>query len=669
MLHTNIRSLSSHLDELVFLCDQTTRLVDVTGVSETCSSIQREPLTNTDIEGYNFYQTKSLSQNGGVCLYVKKSHISTSSDNLNFECKEFETVWVEVENTNGKSYLFCCAYRYLNSDVAVFTSHLQSILPKLTNKQVFFMGDFNISLLHYDEHAPTNDFVTNLFSYNFLLYINHPTRISELSSTIIHNIFINLINANVISGNILTQISDHLPQFLILKNANIPHHKLAVFKSDYSRYNEGNFVSDFNEIEFSYLNGSSDISNNYDQFLKDITLLVEKHVPTKQCSKKESKLKGKPWIKYGVQKMINIISHKNCSTSVRSQIKDKNGNISSDPAEISNIFNDYVVNVADYFEKNIPRMPNSALDYLRNKNSNSMFLTPVTLLEIEDIIANLNSTKAIGPLSIPINVLQVLKGHISHPLAKLINQSFVQGIVPSKLKVAKVISLFKQRESKILSNYRPISLLPIFSKLYEKAMHKRIYSFVTSNNIIHPLQFGFQENHSVHHALINITEAIRSTFEYKKYGCSVFIDLQKAFDSVNHNILLSKLEHYGMRGNILLWLSSYLSYRYQYVSVNGRDSNLMKIAYGVPQGSVLGPLRFLLFSNDLPGVSKKLKFYLFADDNNIYYETNTPDKLAKKVSTELKYVKRWLDAHELSLNINKTNYMFFHSPGAALTTC
>lgn len=110
----------------MFLCDQATKLVDVIGVSETWSSIQKEPLTNTNIEGYNFYQTKLLSQNGGVGLNIKKSPISSSCESLNFECNEFETVWVEVQDTNGKNYLFCCA---------VFTSHLQSILPKLTNKQ------------------------------------------------------------------------------------------------------------------------------------------------------------------------------------------------------------------------------------------------------------------------------------------------------------------------------------------------------------------------------------------------------------------------------------------------------------------------------------------------------------------------------------------------------
>jgi len=151
----------------------------------------------------------------------------------------------------------------------------------------------------------------------------------------------------------------------------------------------------------------------------------------------------------------------------------------------------------------------------------------------------------------------------------------------------------------------------------------------------------------------------------KKYGCGVFVDLQKAFDSVNHN-LLSKLEHYVIIGNVLLWFTSYSSDRYQYIYVNGRDSNLMKIDYCVPQGSVLRPLLFLLFISDLSSVSKKLKFYLFADDTNIYYETETPEEPAKKVNTKLKYVKRWLDANKLSLNTNKTNYMIFYSPGAAL---
>ena len=146
----------------------------------------------------------------------------------------------------------------------------------------------------------------------------------------------------------------------------------------------------------------------------------------------------------------------------------------------------------------------------------------------------------------------------------------------------------------------------------------------------------------------------------------MFIDLEKAYDTVNYDILLSKLEHCDIRKTPLLWFQSYLSQRYQYISITGNDSNLMKITCCVPQGSVLGPLLFLLFISDLPNVSKKLSFYLFADDISIYYESESPEKLSKKVNTKLRYVKNWLDSNKLSLNIDKTNYIIFHSPGTKL---
>ena len=166
----------------------------------------------------------------------------------------------------------------------------------------------------------------------------------------------------------------------------------------------------------------------------------------------------------------------------------------------------------------------------------------------------------------------------------------------------------KQSDPKLASKYGPISLLPIFSKLFEKVKYKRLYSFVTSYRIIHHLQFGLQENHSVDHTLISITEAIRNTLDDRKYQCGVLIDLQKAFDTVNYDILLSKLEHYGIRGTLLIWFQSYLSDKYQNISIKGNDSNLMKTPVGVPQGSVLGPFLFLPFIIDLPNVSENIKF-------------------------------------------------------------
>ena len=193
-------------------------------------------------------------------------------------------------------------------------------------------------------------------------------------------------------------------------------------------------------------------------------------------------------------------------------------------------------------------------------------------------------------------------------------------------------------------------------------MLKRLYNYLDSTNIFYPLQFGFRQNHSTNHALISMTESIRNTIDNGKFGCGVFIDLKKAFDTVNHSILITKMEHYGIRGIALDWFTSYLSNRMQYVSINGHISEYRHISCGVPQGSVLGPLLFLLYINDLPNVSKHLSFYLFADDTNIYFEANDLLTLQKVMNRELRHVKKWLDANQLALNIDKTNFVVFHSP-------
>ena len=356
-----------------------------------------------------------------------------------------------------------------------------------------------------------------------------------------------------------------------------------------------------------------------------------------------------------------IISHKSSTSSTINKIKDMEGNVTSEPSKISNIFNDFFVNVADEITKSIPKTPKSPLDYLSNRTSNSLFPTPVTFIEVNDLINTLNQSKSVGPNSIPIKLLKILGSLVSPLVALLVNQSFQSGVFPDKLKIAKVITLFKKGNPEPPSNYRPISLLPIFSKIFEKLMYRRLFRFLEVHSVLYSLQFGFQENHSIDHALVSLTEAIRNTLDNKRFGCGIFIYLQKAFDTVNHEILLSKLEHYGVRGCALEWFRSYLSDRKQYVSVNGSNSNLLPITCGVPQGSVLGPLLFLIYINDLPNASKKLNFYLFADDKNIYYESKDLSNVLKIVNKELRSIKRWLDANKVSLNIDKTNYVIFHS--------
>ena len=193
-------------------------------------------------------------------------------------------------------------------------------------------------------------------------------------------------------------------------------------------------------------------------------------------------------------------------------------------------------------------------------------------------------------------------------------------------------------------------------------MHKRLFQFFDYCNILHPLQFGFREKHSTLHALISMTETIKETIDNGMFGCGVFIDFQKAFDTVNHSILINKLERYGIRGVGSDWFRSYLSKRKQYVSVNVKGSEQKSVTHGVPQRSILGHLLFLIYINDLPSVSKVLSFYLFADDTNIYFKSSDIVHLQKVMNRELRKVRKWLDANHLALNIDKTSFVIFHSP-------
>ena len=358
----------------------------------------------------------------------------------------------------------------------------------------------------------------------------------------------------------------------------------------------------------------------------------------------------------------SIISNKNSKVNIISKLNDVNGNLTNDPAVIANTFNDFFVNVAGNVAKGIPRTRKSPMDYLGTRNEHSFFMTPVIPMEVSDIISLLNTGKSIGPNSIPTKLLKILSLHICSPLSDIINDSFQSGTFPEKLQLAKIIPLFKKGCPLTASNYRPISLLSVFSKIIEKVMYKRLYDFLELHNILYNFQFGFLASHSINHALISLTEMIKNTLDNKRFGCGIFLDLQKAFDTVNHEILLNKLEHYGIRGIALTWFRSYLSNREQYVSVNGYNSKNLNVTCGVPQGSVLGSLLFLIYINDIPNTSSKFAFYLFADDTSIYFESGNLEQLQEVVNSELKHIKKWLDANKLALNVDKTNFVIFHSP-------
>ena len=235
------------------------------------------------------------------------------------------------------------------------------------------------------------------------------------------------------------------------------------------------------------------------------------------------------------------------------------------------------------------------------------------------------------------------------------------GVFPSVLKTAKVVPVFKKDSKLNYSNYRTISLLSNIEKILEKLMYKRLYAFLDYNNIIYDLQFGFRQQYSTSHALFNITENIRKALDDGNIGCGDFVDLQNVFDTVDHQILLAKLNHYGIRGVSNDWFKSYLSNRNQYVSINGYESGLAAINCGVPQVSVLGPLLFSLYINDLNQAIKFCKVHHFADDTNLLCLSNSIKKLSKLVNADLKHLHNWLNANKISINVKKTEIMIFKS--------
>ena len=366
----------------------------------------------------------------------------------------------------------------------------------------------------------------------------------------------------------------------------------------------------------------------------------------------------------GIKSILNI----NNTQSNIPKILVSNNTASAEPIEIVNIFNNFFTSIAAKTKESIKYSHKHFSNFLKNRSDDSFFLSPTDKYEIINIISSLDPMKSTGPNSIPTKILKLLKNDISAQLFDIFNVSFSTGVFPTILKIAKVVPIHKKQSKLAYSNYRPISLLSNLEKILEKLMYSRIFKFLNDSNSIYPLQFGFRQKYSTTHALISLTEDIRKNLDKGNIGCGIFVDLQKAFDTVEHDILLAKLEHYGIHGLANEWFRSYLSNRKQYVSINGHESSLASVLYGVPQGSVLGPLLFLIYINDLNQAIKFCKVHHFADDPNLLHFNKSVAKLNKLVNLDMKNLNVWLNANKISLNVDKTELVIFKHQRKKLDT-
>ena len=389
------------------------------------------------------------------------------------------------------------------------------------------------------------------------------------------------------------------------------------------------------------------------------------------CEKHVNKLRDKYYKKYFEEhqcnskkqwQMINKLLGRKASQSSNTKLRKSDGTLINSSQDVAEHFNNYFANIATKIKERIRARttfdPGGHLKYLYSPVSHSMFIRPTDSTEIQKIICTLKNK---ATQDVKIEPLKIAKECPSfcEVLAKVINKSFCEGTFPKSLKTAKVVPIHKGDSKFEVTNYRPISLLCTFSKVYEKLMHSRVLDFLERNDSLFEGQYGFRPGRSCEHALLDAKNSILCSLSKKEVCLLLQIDFSKAFDVISHSILLDKLYFYGIRGLAHDWFKSYLSNRNQYVSIDGTDSSKKPMMHGVPQGSILGPLLFIIYINDMPNININFKFVLYADDANIIVTGKSVEDVLSKMNEFCPALVNWVDTNSLALNLKKTCYMIF----------
>ena len=574
--------------------------------------------------------------------------------------------------------------------------------------------------MKYGTHEKTKDFIENMFAGGFLPLITKPTRITSHSATLIDHIYSNNSRCNYTSGIVVSDVADHFAVFTILtffKHENKPKY---IEKRIFNAENLCHFQSLLDNSDYSQVLNCNCPNLAYDLFMDIFKKAMDTACPLKRIKINKKHMKREPWFTQGLlisyrrkekllhtklrkptednvniyknycrlytkvvrtakrlfygEKFMEIKNDTKQTWNLIQKIVKKKGNATkssdsfvvdqeeiSDPKQIAEAFNGFFSKIGLNISNNVPNSNKHYSHFLPKLNCDkTIFLDPISPDEVIKACSQLKPKSSSGCDDISSKILKQTIENIVIPLTYIFNLSLENGIVPNKMKISKVIPLFKSGDRKLLNNYRPISLLPAISKLLEKLMYKKIISFFNANNLLYKHQYGFRAKHSTIHPILHLLQsiAVNNDKATKDLTLAVFLDLSKAFDCISHEILLDKLYLYGIRGVALDWLKSYLTGRNQFVSFNGQNSTLLPLLCGVPQGSILGPLLFLIYINDICHATN-LNLLSFADDTTIYASGPNVDQLSANVSHELAKLYEWFNANKLLLNAKKSNCTLF----------
>ena len=709
ILHYNLRSFNKNFVHFSSAFLSSSKSPDIFSITETWFSGDQ----TASVSGYQGFHITRDGRSGGVSTYVKEQYDAACVDELSYANSTIEVCTVDVKVGNF-SCTVIAIYRPHSDTIPNFCDHLSVFLnhPHFRNKLCVLLGDLNICLLKNE--VSNNEYSNILYAHHFVPLINKPSRYSKIegvSPTLLDHIFINKIHTNI-CGLVDFDITDHLPTFVHLKlNNSITQNKRKLQFRLVNDENKRNFQNLLTNFDWDSIRGDADsYAENFQNVLNDLyckafpmktKLVSEKHfenhwvtpeiirlldakseyftlyrmnlISSEENNRYKNKVTNivrKHKIKYYSElfirhknnlhktwNLINTLLSKGIKTTTINKIM-HNNLIYTREYDIANIFNDYFCSIGDILDSNIPISYSDPLQNVKINNNSSFFLYPTSPVEVKNILDALkNSKQHINCVSDAI--LKENSEFLSVIISDIANICFETGSFPKCLKKALVLPLFKKGDRSIISNYRPISKLPPLSKIIEKCIKFRLISFLTNADILSPYQFGFQRGLSTQDAIVYLNEKIYEALNSQFSSIGIFIDYSKAFDTINRYILINKLRYYGICGVALSLISSYLSDRWQSVKVGDSFSSLKQCNLGVPQGSVLGPILFLIYVNEIPNISNSFSSCLFADDTSLIFSSNNHVSLVNSCNLGLEKFYEWSCANRLSINNDKTNLMLF----------